>query len=146
MLVPIIVMNWSGFQFCSVPKATDSSKPEGSQYFCSTLRLSTTSAHACHRGALSSSACPPTAEDCLFSGPRLIVRAIGLLKFFWSNLSLRPASVKMGLSQCSCHFCQIFSCICGSSIIKYHCPSKSESLEITSPFAGSPHWEIWCGT
>ena len=54
----------SKFQFCSVPKATDSSKPEGSQCFCSTLRLSTTSAHACHRGALSSSACPPTAEDC----------------------------------------------------------------------------------
>lgn len=58
----IIVMNWAGFQFCcSIPKATNSPRLEGSctpQCLHFTFGLSAASAHACHRGALSSSACP----------------------------------------------------------------------------------------
>ena len=34
---------------------------------------------------------------------------------------------------------------CGSSIIKSRCSSKSDSLGIPSPFAGSPAWEAWRG-
>ena len=34
---------------------------------------------------------------------------------------------------------------CGSSVIKSHWPSKSSSLGILSPFAGSPGWEICFG-
>ena len=33
----------------------------------------------------------------------------------------------------------------GSSVIKSHWPSKSNSLGVLSPFAGSPDWEIHCG-
>ena len=33
----------------------------------------------------------------------------------------------------------------GSSVIKSHWPSKSDSLGIPSPFAGSPGWEPWRG-
>ena len=33
----------------------------------------------------------------------------------------------------------------GSSIVKPHWPSKSNSLRVLSPFAGSPCWEICCG-
>ena len=32
----------------------------------------------------------------------------------------------------------------GNSIIKSHCPSKSDSLEIPSMFARSPVWGVWC--
>ena len=34
---------------------------------------------------------------------------------------------------------------CGSSIIKFHCHSKSNSLGVLSPFGGSPGWDICCG-
>ena len=34
---------------------------------------------------------------------------------------------------------------CGSSVIKSHWPSKSNSLGVLSPFAGSPGWKICCG-
>ena len=33
---------------------------------------------------------------------------------------------------------------CGSSVIKSHWPSKSNSLGVLSPFARSPSWEICC--
>ena len=34
---------------------------------------------------------------------------------------------------------------CGSLVIKFHCPSRSDSLGIPSPFVGSPGWEVSCG-
>ena len=34
---------------------------------------------------------------------------------------------------------------CVSSVIKSHCPPKSNSLGVLSPFARSPGWEICCG-
>ena len=37
-----------------------------------------------------------------------------------------------------------FSQYCGSPVTKSHWPSKSDSLEIPSPFIGSPGWEAWC--
>ena len=39
----------------------------------------------------------------------------------------------------------LFPQSCGSSVIKSHWPSKSKSLEVLSPFARSPGWEISCG-
>ena len=33
---------------------------------------------------------------------------------------------------------------CGSSVIEFHWPSKSNSLGLLSPFARSPGWEICC--
>ena len=59
----------------------------------------------------------------------------------------------------SCGFTAPFSCVlvhtafclcpprmlppsCGSSVIKSHCPSKSDSLGVLCPFAGSLGWEI----
>ena len=33
----------------------------------------------------------------------------------------------------------------GSSVIKPHWPSRSNSLRVLSPFAGSSCWEICCG-
>ena len=33
---------------------------------------------------------------------------------------------------------------CGSPIIKFHWPSRSDSLRISSPFVRSPGWEAWC--
>ena len=35
---------------------------------------------------------------------------------------------------------------CGSSVIKSHWPSNSNSLGFLSPFAGSSGWEICCGS
>ena len=54
-------------------------------------------------------------------------------------------------SQCSkilfvsskCGVC--FPQSCGSPIIKFQWPSKSDSLWIPCPFVGSPGWEAWCG-
>ena len=40
----------------------------------------------------------------------------------------------------------LFPQSCGSSVIKSYLPSKSNSLGILSPFAGSPDWEICCGS
>ena len=39
----------------------------------------------------------------------------------------------------------LFPQSCGSSIIKSHWASKSNSLGVLSPFAMSPGWEICCG-
>ena len=39
----------------------------------------------------------------------------------------------------------LFPQSCGSSVIKSHWPSKSNSLEILSPFARYPGWGICCG-
>ena len=39
-----------------------------------------------------------------------------------------------------------FPQLCGSSVVKSHCPSKSNSLGVLSPFARSPGWEICCGS
>ena len=38
----------------------------------------------------------------------------------------------------------LFPQSCGSSVIKYCWPSKSNSLGILSPYVGSPGWEICC--
>jgi len=54
-------------------------------------------------------------------------------------------------SQCSkilfvsskCGVC--FPQSCGSPIIKFQWPSKSDSLWIPCRFVGSPGWEAWCG-
>ena len=35
---------------------------------------------------------------------------------------------------------------CGSSVIKSYWPPKSNSLGLITPFAGSPGWEICCGS
>ena len=43
-------------------------------------------------------------------------------------------------------FKSLFPQSCGSSVIKSHWPPKSNSLEVLSPFAGSPGWEICCGS
>ena len=39
----------------------------------------------------------------------------------------------------------LFPQSCGSSVIKFHWPSKSNSLGFLSPFARSPGWQICCG-
>ena len=39
----------------------------------------------------------------------------------------------------------LFPQSCGSSVVKSHWPSKSDSLGMLSPFAGSPGWGICCG-
>ena len=39
----------------------------------------------------------------------------------------------------------LFPQSCVSSVIKFHWPPKSNSLECLSPFAEPPHWEICCG-
>ena len=39
----------------------------------------------------------------------------------------------------------VFPQFCGSSVIKTHLPSKSNSLGVLSPFSGSPGWRICCG-
>ena len=46
---------------------------------------------------------------------------------------------------CSPSGCLCFPQSCGSPVIKSHWPSQSDSREISSPFAGSPGWEAWCG-
>ena len=33
---------------------------------------------------------------------------------------------------------------CGSPVIKFHWPSRSDSLGISSPFVRSPGWDVWC--
>ena len=38
----------------------------------------------------------------------------------------------------------LFPQSCGSSVIRSHWTSKSNSLGVLSPFAGSPDWEICC--
>ena len=40
----------------------------------------------------------------------------------------------------------LFPQSCVSSVIKSHWPPKSNSLEVLSPFARSPGWEICCGS
>ena len=40
----------------------------------------------------------------------------------------------------------LFPQSCGSSVVKCHWPPKSNSLGILSLFAGSPCWEICCGS
>ena len=40
----------------------------------------------------------------------------------------------------------LFPQSCGSSVIKFHWPPKSNSLGVLSPFAGSSSWEIHCGS
>ena len=40
----------------------------------------------------------------------------------------------------------LFPQSCVSSVIKFRCPPKSNSLGILSPFARSPVWEISCGS
>ena len=40
----------------------------------------------------------------------------------------------------------LFPQSCGSSVIKSHWPPKSNSLGVLRPFAGSPGWEICCGS
>ena len=40
----------------------------------------------------------------------------------------------------------LFPQFCVSSVIKSHCPPKSSSLGVLSPFARSPVWEICCGS
>ena len=40
----------------------------------------------------------------------------------------------------------LFPQSCRSSVIKSHWPPKSNSLEVLSPFARSPGWEICCGS
>ena len=40
----------------------------------------------------------------------------------------------------------LFPQSCGSSVIKSHWCSKSNSLGVLGPFAGSPGWSIYCGT
>ena len=35
---------------------------------------------------------------------------------------------------------------CGSSVVKSYWPPKSNSLGLLNPFAGSPGWEICCGS
>ena len=99
-------------------------------------------------GSLFKCMSPRAAEDCcsVFSGARLIV---GFLEFSGPISVLgRPLWRQDFFSIPATPVCnsQIFPCICGRSIIKYHCPSKSDFLEIISPFARFPHWEVWCGT
>ena len=67
------------------------------------------------------------------------------------TLTGRSDSVSFSLVHCthkvllmsSKSFC--FPLSCGSSVIKSHCPSKSDFLGILSFFAGFPSWEIRCG-
>ena len=40
----------------------------------------------------------------------------------------------------------LFPQSCGSSVIKFHWPPKSNSLGVLSPLARSPGWEIHCGS
>ena len=65
------------------------------------------------------------------------------LSLFWGHCSfpLGPGvhKVLFVLSKC------LFTQSCGSSVIKTCSPSKSDSLGIPSPFAGSPGWEVCCG-
>ena len=40
----------------------------------------------------------------------------------------------------------LFPPVCGSSIVKFHWPSRSVSVGIPSPFARYPGWEAWHGS
>ena len=46
---------------------------------------------------------------------------------------------------CLCPPKSLFPQSCGTSVVKSHWPSKSDSLGMLSPFAGSPGWGICCG-
>ena len=78
----------------------------------------------------------------------------------WTHASTGDSWTLTGKSgSVSCGFTAPFSCVlvhtafclcpprmlppsCGSSVIKSHCPSKSDSLGVLCPFAGSLGWEI----
>ena len=66
------------------------------------------------------------------------------VSFLWCHCSflLGPGAHKVLSVPCK----SLFPQSCGSSAIKSHWPSKSNSLGVLSPFARSPGWEIWCGS
>lgn len=87
ILFSIIVMNWAGFQFyCSIPKATNSPRLEGSVLLsvCTSPSGFQRLLHMLATGGLCLQVhFPAAAHDCysLFPGARLKVRASGVLRF-----------------------------------------------------------------
>ena len=67
------------------------------------------------------------------------------LSLLWGHCSflLAPGLLAQGFV---CALQGPVSPVCGSSVIKSHCPPKSNSLRVLSPFAGYPGWEICFGS
>ena len=66
------------------------------------------------------------------------------LSLLWGHCSflLGPGSYKVLFVPCE----NLFAQSCESSVIKYHWPPKSNSLWVLSAIAGSPGWEVYCGS
>ena len=88
--------------------------------------------------------CPWSAGHCQ---PMPLQETPGHSQASWVSLLWRPCSFLLGPGVHKVLFVpskSLFPQPCVSSIIKPHCSSKSNSLEVLSPFARSPGWEISC--
>ena len=75
-------------------------------------------------------------------------RLLGTHRQFWFSLLLGHCSFILGPGVHRVLFLpskSLFPQSCGSSVIKFHWHSKSDSLGVLSLFAGSSGWEICCG-
>ena len=75
--------------------------------------------------------------------PRLCWRLLDTHRQIWLSLLWGHCSFLLGPSAHKVLFVpskHLFPQSCGSSVIKSHWPSKSNSLGVFSPFAGSPGW------
>ena len=66
------------------------------------------------------------------------------VSLLWGHCSFLPGPGAHNLL--FMHSNSLFPQSCGSSVIKFHWPPKSNSLGILSSFARSPGWEICCGS
>ena len=81
--------------------------------------------------------------------PRLCWRLLDAHRQIWLSLLWGHCSFLLGPSAHKVLFVpskHLFPQSCGSSVIKSHWPSKSNSLGVFSPFAGSPGWGMCCGS
>ena len=77
--------------------------------------------------------------------PRLQRRPSDICKQIWLNLQWGHCSFPLGPGVHGFGWPSKSLCFpqdCGSSVIKSHWPSKSDSLGILSPFPRSPGWEV----
>ena len=80
--------------------------------------------------------------------PRRCQRLLNTHRQFWLSVLWGHCSFLLGPGVHKVLFVpskNLFPQSCGSSVIKSRSPSKSDSLGILSPFAGSPGWKVCCG-
>ena len=83
------------------------------------------------------------------SDPRLCRRFLNTHRQVWLSLFWGHCSFLLGLGVHKVSFLpskSLFPQLCGNSIVKSHWPPQSNCLGFFSPFAGSPGWEICCGS